>query len=401
MVKKKIIIITHGMRIGGIERSLLGLLNTMKYHCYEVDLFLFIHDGSFISLIPKQVNLLPEITKYSSLLISVKENLKHGFLDLLLAKLFALIKAKIFCRRNKLSINNMVYFDYLYKYTGIFLPKINRRKEYDLAISFMNPHYAVINKVKSKKKIAWIHTDYSFFEFDMKSELAIWGKYDHVASISDSVTRSFVKQFPSLADKIVLIENILSPDFVRKQAALEDVSPEMPKEENVTTLCSVGRFTEAKNFDNVPAICKRLLEMGCAVRWYLIGYGGDENLIRFQIEETGMQERVIILGKKENPYPYMKACDIYVQPSRYEGKAVTVREAQILYKPVVITNYATSGSQLEDGVDGIVVPMDNEGCARGIKSLLENKKLQEQLMENCKNRDFGNEKEVEKIYKLI
>ena len=78
-----------------------------------------------------------------------------------------------------------------------------------------------------------------------------------------------------------------------------------------------------------------------------------------------MQERVIILGKKNNPYPYMRACDLYVQPSRYEGKAVTVREAQLLGKPVVITNYATSASQLEDGADGVIVPMDNAGCAEG------------------------------------
>lgn len=85
-----------------------------------------------------------------------------------------------------------------------------------------------------------------------------------------------------------------------------------------------------------------------------------------KITEAGMQERVIILGKKDNPYPYMRACELYVQPSRYEGKAVTVREAQLLGKPVVITSYATSASQLEDGVDGVVVPMDNAGCAAGI-----------------------------------
>ena len=106
------------------------------------------------------------------------------------------------------------------------------------------------------------------------------------------------------------------------------------------------------------------------VKWYLIGYGGDEPLIRQKITEAGMQERVIILGKKDNPYPYMRACDLYVQPSRYEGKAVTVREAQLLGKPVLITRYVTSASQLEDGVDGVIAPMDNEGCAAGIAALL-------------------------------
>ena len=114
-----------------------------------------------------------------------------------------------------------------------------------------------------------------------------------------------------------------------------------------------------------------------------------------------MENRVVILGKKENPYPYIKACDLYVQPSRYEGKAVTVREAQMLCKPVVITRYATSASQLEDGVDGVIVPMDNEGCTIGIVQLLKNPEQMKQLATTCAQRDYTNAQEVEKIYELL
>ena len=174
----------------------------------------------------------------------------------------------------------------------------------------------------------------------------------------------------------------------------------MPSDGAVKIL-SVGRFCDAKNFDNVPDICRRLMENGLDVKWYLIGYGGGEPLIRQRIAEAGMQERVIILGKKDNPYPYMQACDLYVQPSRYEGKAVTVREAQLLGKPVVITNYATSASQLEDGVDGVIVPMDNAGCASGIAALLRDPARMQQLSENCAKRDYTNSAEVEKIYALM
>lgn len=166
-------------------------------------------------------------------------------------------------------------------------------------------------------------------------------------------------------------------------------------------LLSVGRFCDAKNFDNVPDICRRLVEDGLDVKWYLIGYGGDEALIRRRIDEAGMQERVVILGKKDNPYPYMRACDLYVQPSRYEGKAVTVREAQLLGKPVVITSYATSASQLDDGVDGVIVPMDNAGCAAGIAETLRDPERMRFLSENCKMRDYTNSAEVEKIYALM
>ena len=124
-------------------------------------------------------------------------------------------------------------------------------------------------------------------------------------------------------------------------------------------------------------------------------------MIKKRIRECGMEQYVILLGKKVNPYPYMKACDIYVQPSRYEGKAVTVREAQILYKPVVITNFPTAKSQLQDGVDGLIVPLDNDLAAKGIANFIKNVSLQQRFIEYMQTHDYGNEKEVKKIYALM
>ena len=114
-----------------------------------------------------------------------------------------------------------------------------------------------------------------------------------------------------------------------------------------------------------------------------------------------MEDKVILLGKRSNPYPYIKACDLYVQPSRYEGKAVTVREAQILCKPVVVTNYPTAKSQILDGRDGIIVPMDVKGCAEGIISLIKDSERQGRLVSYLKEHDYGNESEIEKIYSLL
>lgn len=165
-------------------------------------------------------------------------------------------------------------------------------------------------------------------------------------------------------------------------------------------LLSIGRLSEAKNYDNVPDICRRMIEKGMDLKWFIIGFGGDEQLIRAKIVEAGMQNNVIILGKRSNPYPYIKACDIYVQPSRYEGKSVTVREAQILCKPVVVTNYPTASSQIRNGVDGVIVPLDNEGCASGLAEVIMDKVLQERLMAYLRTHDYGNEAEVEKIYRI-
>lgn len=388
------------MRMGGVERSLIGLLNSFDYSRYEVDLFLFLQDGEFMSLIPKEVNLLPQNKKYAGLISPLKENLKQLNFDILLGKQKAKSQTKKFIQENQIGDQNMVYDNYLQKYALTYLPMINS-KEYDLAISFLTPHYIAAQKVKSKKKIAWIHTDYSFFDFDKKSEVEMWNAFDAIASISESVSEGFEKQFPELKNKVQIIENILHPSFIQQQAKEFSVKEEMPTMKDEWKILSVGRFSLPKNFDNVPAITKKLIDSGLNIKWYLIGYGGDENLIRQKITEFGVEKNVIILGKKENPYPYMKACDIYSQPSRFEGKAVTVREAQILAKPVVITAFSTSQSQLENGIDGIIVPLDNEGCAKGMIELIKNNELQQLLIQNCNSSTYGNREEVQKIYDIM
>ena len=211
------------------------------------------------------------------------------------------------------------------------MPQISD-KTYDLAISFLTPHYFARERARAKKYAAWIHTDYTALTFDRSAELAMWSRYDAICGVSEQASKSFQTAFPELAGKVQTIENILPKELICKQT--EEPQTDMSSDESVLIL-SVGRFCDAKNFDNVPDICRRLIADGLDVTWYLIGYGGDEMLIRQKIAEAGMQDRVIILGKKDNPYPYMRACDLYVQPSRYEGKAVTVREAQLLGKPVL------------------------------------------------------------------
>lgn len=398
---KKIFIASHCMEIGGAERSLLGLLNAIDFNKYEVDLFLYRHTGEFLNMIPKEVNLLPENKKYSTLARPMINVLKEGHIEMVASRVCGKICSYIYDKKNKSAKPSLVSIEYSHKFTRRLLPKINYNCDYDLAISFLTPHYIVKEKVKAKKKIAWIHTDYSMININVKSETKMWSSFNHIVAISESVGKEFIKVFRSLKEKVIIIENILSVDFLLQQADIVDISYELPEVEGVINLCSVGRFSEQKNFDNIPAICKKMVYSNCNIRWYIIGYGSEEHIIRQKINENGMQHNVIILGKKVNPYPYIKACDIYVQPSRYEGKAVTVREAQILCKPVVITNFETSKSQLVDGFDGVVVPMDNERCAEGIKDLIKNKELIQILIENCRKSNYSNENEINKIYELI
>lgn len=400
-MKPRIFIAMHYMEIGGAETALVGLLNALDPARVDVDLFLYDHRGEMMQFIPEWVNLLPQIPKYSVLERPIVELVKRGFWGIAAARMWAKRISKVAYKRSGSKLENNGGLDKMSKCTTPLLPKINPSMTYDLAISFLTPHRIVAEKVKAKKKIAWIHTDYTRVWVDAEDELKVWQKYDYVASISGDVTNTFLQVFPSLAPKIVEIENILSPTFVRKRAELEDTDKEFRQTDKISLL-SIGRYSEQKNYDNVPDICKRLInKTKLNIKWYIIGYGGDEALIRQKIKEAGMEEHVILLGKRSNPYPYIKACDIYVQPSRYEGKSVTVREAQMLCKPVVVTNYPTAPSQIRSGIDGVIVPMDNEGCANGLAEVICNKPLQERIIAHLKTHDYGNESEVEKIYTLI
>ena len=394
-MKPRIFIAMHYMEIGGAETALVGLLNALDPARVDVDLFLYDHRGEMMQFIPEWVNLLPQIPKYSVLERPIVELVKRGFWGIAAARM----SAKLIGKLTNVPSFSMDVFTSLF--TNKLLPTICPQKKYDLAISFLTPHTYVKNKVVAKKKIAWIHTDYTIYPIAKNVERPIWCSYNYIASISNDVTRTFLQVFPTLAPKIMEIENILSPAFVRKRAELEDTDKEFRQTDKISLL-SIGRYSEQKNYDNVPDICKRLInKTKLNIKWYIIGYGGDEALIRQKIKEAGMEEHVILLGKRSNPYPYIKACDIYVQPSRYEGKSVTVREAQMLCKPVVVTNYPTAPSQIRSGIDGVIVPMDNEGCAHGLAEVICDKSLQERIIAHLKTHDYGNESEVDKIYELI
>lgn len=397
MGKKRIFISMHYMEIGGAESALIGMLQTIDYTRYDVDLFLHAHRGEMMQFIPKEVNLLPELKVYAHIECSMKQALLDGCWGVLYGRLKARWLFRNYLRRKGL-LESAASFQYIADCVSPFLSGLQQYGEYDLAISFMAPHNYVIDKVLAKKKICWIHTDYTRININVEQELPVWDGYDHVMSISPDVTRTFLQVFPSLRNKIVEMENILSASFISKRAEEFDASVEL-KGDSVKIL-SIGRFCEAKNYDNVPDICRRIREQGIDFRWYLIGYG-DDSLIRQRIHEAGMEDYVIILGKRSNPYPYIKACDIYAQPSRYEGKSVTVREAQMLCKPVVVTNYTTAPSQIQDGIDGRIVPMDNEGCAKGIADFIHDKDLRHRVVNYLQMHDYGNEKEIEKLYKLI
>lgn len=393
----------HYLEIGGAELSLIGLLQSLDYSKYDVDLFVYSHRGELMQFIPKEVNLLPEISQYAQIERPIKDVIRDGFYRIAFRRFLGKCVSKLYDRRHSLK-GSISVFQYVYNAVVPILPQVSPGTEYDLAVSYLIPHNIVRDKVRAKQKIAWIHTDYSMVSLNADQELPIWSSYNKIVSISDRVSDNFIKVFPSLKEKIVRINNIISPSFVRDRAclvALSTIDEEMPRVLGRINILSVGRFVKAKNYDNVPDICRRIRNLGMDIYWYLIGYGGSESLIRSRIAEAGMDDYVIILGKKANPYPYIKACDIYAQPSRYEGNSITVREAQILCKPVVVTAYPTATSQIIDGVDGVIVPIDNDSCANRMYEFICDRALQDRIINYLNNTNYENVSSLETFYSII
>jgi len=396
---KNIFIMAHSMDIGGAEKSLLGILENIDVTQYQVDLFLLRHEGELINYIPDGINLMPPNKYYSLMGIPLKAVIKSGHLKIAYKRIVGKRKANKRIKELDINSDNNIINEYSHKYTVGVLPKISKKK-YDLAVSFMSPHYYVAKRINADKKVAWIHTDYSTYKIDVESETAMWDMYDEIMAVSELVKKAFLKTFPSMSGKVNVIENIIPYEYIKRLSAEFSADSEM-KNDGSVKLLSIGRFSYPKRFDEVPLLCKRIRENGLNVKWYLIGFGGDEELINSKISESNMGDYVINLGKKDNPYPYIKACDFYIQPSRYEGKSIAVREAQLFSKPVVITNYTTAQAQLKNGYDGIIVPMELTQAADAITDFIRNTNLQQTIIFNTKKSDYVGNEEIKKIYALL
>ncbi|ASK63718.1 glycosyl transferase [Virgibacillus phasianinus] len=395
---KKLLISSFDLEVGGVERSLINLLENFDYSQYEVDLMLYRHKGDFMKLLSKKVNLLPEIPVYSTFRKSIKETFKDGHYNIGYSRILSKINSDIKGRLKGIVEPGYYQMQLMWRYTLPFLPVIE--KEYDLAISYLWPHYFVAKKVKAKKKIAWIHTDFSTVETDVNMDLKMWNHFNLIIAVSQACKDAFLKKYSELQDRVIVIENIASPDFVRKMAD-EKVDNLLMKDKRFKVI-TVARLSHAKGIDNAVKALRILKNRGYDdIAWYVVGYGGDEKVLQELIAKNDLKGRFILMGKKINPYPFMKAADLYVQPSRYEGKAVTVGEAQILAKPIMITNYPTAKSQVQNGIDGYICEQTITGISEGVENLYKHPDLREVLSKNCIEKDYANFKQLNKLYTVL
>ncbi|PEB42795.1 glycosyltransferase [Bacillus pseudomycoides] len=395
---KDILVASFDMEVGGVERSLISMLEGFDYKKYAVDLMLYRHQGDFMELVCNKVNLLEEVPQYTTFRKSIGETLKDKEYGIGFSRILSKINTRFAGKAKGIVETGYYQMQLMWKYAIPFLPKLY--KEYDVAISYLWPHYFVADKVKAKKKIAWIHTDYSTIETDIEMDLKVWNKFDYIVAVSEACKDSFLKKYSALKNKVIVMENITSPQFIRDMANEEIDTPMLL--DNRFKVITVARLSHAKGIDNAVRALRILKDKGYEnIAWYVVGYGGDETMIKNLIRDLKLENSFVLLGKQTNPYPYIKEADLYVQPSRYEGKAVTVGEAQILAKPVLITNYTTANSQVKNGVDGYITELSVEGIADGIEKLYRDATVRKQLANNCSNTDYSNKYELNKLYEII
>lgn len=393
-MKKRVLFGIPSFGSGGAEKSLITLLSLFDYEKYDVDLISFRHDGLFFDKIPKRVRVLGDSENYEAFDGSAINGIKYFIKKRMLSSAIDRIK---YAHLN----NKKGSYDNEKKRWALLrnqLPEIDGHYECSIGYLEGNASYFAVYNVNADKKICYVHNDFKKLGLDERMSQELFEKADEVVTVSQQCLCSLKSEFPDLAEKFSVIENITSPALLIAQAGSEKVYDNHYDE---TVLLTVGRLTEQKAMDLAVKSCAELKKRGKKIRWYQIGSGSLEQELKALVTELNVEKEFIMLGERSNPYPYMGQCDIYVQTSRYEGKSIAIDEAKCLCCPIVVTNFSTVFDQINDGINGLICNMNEQDIADKIEILIDDPKKRQMLSDNLKKEKTGNEDEVYKLYKLI
>lgn len=392
---KKILIVTYGMGCGGAEKSLISFLDHMPEGLWTVDLIVANPNGIYMKQIPAKVNFLNN--QYELENFATPRELRRkpicSLRDLLCQVRWQIIS------RCRYAYKQLSWNEKRWEIWGKYIKA--PKTEYDLAISYMNgpTNYYVIDKIRAKRKVLWIHNEFEKLGVNYEYEKRYYEKADKIITISQECVDSFVRIYPEMREKIMVLENISSPAVITK-AAKAEIKDEFFNYDGIKLL-SIGRLAPQKGYEFAIAAAEELKNRKIKYIWYILGEGDLRKEIQQEIEKKNLENQVKLIGIRENPYPYIQACDIFVQTSRYEGKSIALDEAKILCKPIVVTNYATVSASIINGVNGVIASMEGKSIADGIICLIENPQYKEDLIRNLKNEKTGNEDEINKYMNMI
>lgn len=395
-MKKDILFIITSLCAGGGQKSLVNLLNQINYEEYNVDLFLIEKDGLFISSIPEEVNIIDipnglQIFKLP-LLNSIIKYIRKGNFLLAYSRIAFTVINRILKNKDKAE---QITAKYMCRAIG----KID--KKYDASIGFLEKtsNYICVENINANIKIGWIHTEYGKSGMDKRIDNYYFNKLDYIATISEECIEVLKKIFSQYDSKFKLIYNIVSPELIRKMS-LEDIE-DITFDSKKINIISVGRLHRNKAFELAIGACKILKDNKYNINWFVLGEGEERQNLHELIKENKLEKEFKLLGNRENPYKYMRKCDIYVQTSKFEGKSIAIDEAKILSMPIVITNFSTAKDQIDNDITGLIVEMSDKEIANGIMNIINDSNLSNRLKDRLNKEKLGTEDEVHKIYELI
>lgn len=367
-INKKIKLLATGraMAIGGVEKALLALLNTIDHDKYDVYLLLMEPMGDCMQLIDKRVRLLstPECFEWISLPkhAVLRSMCKLAFRPLLL--FFFLRNIFWGCLHHSMAQARQR----MWRDVSPHLPTFEGQYDVVLDFSGLLRRY-VLEKVEAKRKYTWIHSDYRVFGLDKDIDEPLLVRYDRVFCVSETCKTIFDQEFPALANKSEVQLNAIDLNYIRSQIEGKGFDDGFTG----IRLLDVTRIDPNKGLDIAVKVCSRLRLKGHNIRWYILGNDplGYRKELKKMIEQYDVANAFILLGFTSNPYPYMDQADLIVHFSRFEGRSVSIDEALALNKKILLTNYPTAKDQITHGVNGYICDFEENVLIRMIENLID------------------------------
>jgi glycosyltransferase involved in cell wall biosynthesis len=329
------------MNVGGTEKALINMISEMSTEEYDITLLMLEEYGGFLNSIPKDIHVeyLTGYNKIKGILNQPPHITALTFLSR--GKLGKAINIMLLHLVSKITRERSIVFKYALR--GFK----NIEELYDVAIAYAGPmdfiSYFVINKIKAKKKIQWIHFDITKIGFNQKFAAKTYRMFDRIFVVSEEGRKRLINYLPNLKTKIDTFYNIISSNSIEKMA---NNGVGFTDNFDGIRILTVGRLTKEKGQDLTIPVLKKLKTAGYNVRWYCIGEGNARVEYETLIKKARVKNDFILLGTKTNPYPFMKQCDLYVQPSRHEGYCITLSEAKTFHKPIVSTDFTGAREQI-------------------------------------------------------